>query len=133
MTAPKIPTPTTLKRGQMSDPDLSQRFGHLEGLMTAISRQMSESDREASASRAKLYAKVEKLAVEMQETRSRVQVIEKTLDADVRPVIRSVTDWKARAAGGVLVIGIIGSALMAAVWALWELVLDGVRNHLGGR
>lgn len=117
----------------MTNAELIQKFGHLEGMMAAIIKQLSEADKDAAASRAKIYTKVDHLMIEMQDTKSRVKTIEQTLDQDVRPVVQSVTDWKARAAGGLLVIGIIGSVLTAAVWSLWELILEGLRNHLGGR
>ncbi len=103
-------------------------LGVLQGSLTGIQKQLDEIERKASHSRAIVHNQLEDIRLEAAETRRRVESVETAIEKEVRPVVRSVVDWRSRAAGGLLVLGVIGAALTAILWALWELILEGWRS-----
>lgn len=46
------------------------------------------------------------------------------MEEEVRPVVRSVLDWRARTLGAVFVLGLIGSVVLFVFTAAKDLIID---------
>lgn len=92
--------------------------------MIAMQRRLEEEARKSSESRARVHQKLEDIQSEAQESSQRISAVERVVEEEVRPVVRSVLDWRARTLGSVFVLGLIGSVVLFVFTAAKDLIID---------
>ena len=108
----------------MPDPDTHRILGQLQGSLAAIQRQLADNERKASDSRDKVHRALRDLREDAQDTRHRTESLEKIIEQEVRPVVRSVVDWRSRALGGAVVLGAVGTVVLAILTMTKDALVD---------
>ena len=107
-----------------NDPEIHRRLGELQGSLAAIQRQLVDNEAKASESRDKVYEALGRIRADAANTRHMAETSEKILEHEVRPVVRSVVDWRSRTLGGLFVLGAIGTAVLFILGLAKELLVD---------
>ncbi|SDW78786.1 DUF1515 domain-containing protein [Roseicitreum antarcticum] len=107
-----------------SDPETHLRLGQLQGSLESIQRQLDAADAKAGENRAQVHQSLEALRADAQDTRARTAAVERTLQEDVIPVVRSVNDWRSRALGGMIVLGTVGTLVLFVLTMAKEAIID---------
>lgn len=108
----------------MNDPETNRLLGQMQATLAQIQRQQGDSESRAAESREKVYSALREIREEAQDARSRIEQIERVVQDEVQPVVRSVLDWRSRWLGALAVLGVIGTLLAFMFTAAKELVLD---------
>lgn len=107
-----------------SDPETNRMLGKLQGSVEAMRQQLQQAEDKATANRAQVHASLEALRADAQDTRSRTAAVERTLQKDVIPVVKSVNDWRSRALGGMVVLGFVGTIVLFVLTLAKEAIID---------
>lgn len=108
----------------MTDPETNRQLGQMQATLAQIQRQQADSESRAAESREKVYTALREIREQAQETRGRIVQIERVVQDEVQPVVRSVLDWRSRWLGALAVLGVIGALVAFMFTAAKELVLD---------
>jgi chromosome segregation ATPase len=118
----------------MTDHDINRALGKLQGSLSAIQEQLSNNERHASSSRSKMYEmlkqnydEVHALKSELQNNQRRIAILEKFVDDEVKPFVRTVTGWKSWLTGAVAVVVVLGGVAVFFI----TLAADVIANWLG--
>lgn len=108
----------------MTDPETHRLLGQMQATLAQIQGQQADSEKRAAESREKVYTALREIRTEAQEARSRIVQIERVVQDEVQPVVRSVLDWRSRWLGALAVLGVIGTLIVFMFTAARDLVLD---------
>lgn len=108
----------------MSEQDVKLLLGQLIAKMDAVENTLKDSEAHAKDSREKVYRSLEDIRTNAQSMNTRLVSVESTIENEVKPVVKGVLDWRSRAIGAGIVLGLIGSFMVLALTAAKELLLD---------
>jgi ElaB/YqjD/DUF883 family membrane-anchored ribosome-binding protein len=101
-------------------------LGQLLGRLESIDSALQAANEDAKNSRDKMHDALREIREHAQETRHRLESLERVVTDDVQPVVNGVLNWKSRAVGAAAVLGFVGTVvvflvtqtkdLLAAVW-----------------
>ncbi len=107
-----------------SDLATHRLLGELNGKLAGIEKSLKSNDANARDALENLHHAVQDIRNHSQQNGQRLDNVERVLEIEVRPVVRGVLDWRSRAVGALAVIGFIGTAIIFAITAAKEVVLE---------
>lgn len=126
----------------MPDTSTDRAIGRLEGRLDEVGKKLDslirtvEAQNEtASEARRRLYDRVGAVETSIEisgqidaQVRDRIDGIDKRLSEDVMPTVSEVKRWKVTGMTLLAVAGVAGASIGAAIFWLWEMVVERVRG-----
>jgi chromosome segregation ATPase len=108
----------------MNDSETHRMLGELQGSLAAIQRQLINNEDKAREARDRVYEALREIRSDAQDTKHRTDSLERIMKEEVRPVVRSVVDWRSRALGGAVVLGAVGTVVLFILTATKDAIVD---------
>lgn len=115
----------------MSDPETHRILGQLQGTMASVQRQLATSEEKATESRSRMHRQLEDIRTDARDSKTRLEAVERQLKDDIKPVIRTVLDWRAQWIGAMCVMGVIGSAVVFLLTQAKDALADAWKAFIG--
>lgn len=128
----------------MPDTNVDRAIGRLEGRLDEVVKKIDalavslERQDEASAeARRRIYDRVGAVETSVEisgqidaQVRDRIDGLDAKISADIMPTVNEVKRWKITGMTVLAVVGVAGASIGAAIFWLWEVVLERIKGWL---